>query len=281
MDVRLRSLAANSVGKEIKLPAARFLIGRDEDCHLRPKSDLVSRHHCMVLVEDDGVVVRDLGSRNGTYVNDQRIAGEQLLAPGDRLRVGPLEFEVCIAVMAPAANPVATPTPAAVRGVDKPAAAPAVAAPPPADDLEAFYLQALGELASASTPSSSPSKPAAAPRGPATAPQKVAAQLEPSTALADTSEQVLAEETETITSSASGTQILRPAKGSSKNAPTKSPTASEVGDNDSANDEHADAAGAKVPPPKGIAGKLPFPKTMTKDSRSAAADTLRKFFNRR
>ena len=271
MDVRLRSLAANSAGKEIKLPAARFLIGRDEDCHLRPKSDLVSRHHCMVLVEDDGVVVRDLGSRNGTYVNDQRIVGEQLLAPGDRLRVGPLEFEVRIVATAPAS----------ARAIDLPAAAPAVAAPPPSDDLEAFYLQALGELASATSPTPSPSNSPAAHRGSTPGPQKVAAQSKPATALVDTSEQVIAEETETITSSASGTQILRPTKGSSQQATTDSSTASRVSESGAAHDEQSIADGVKVPPPKGIAGKLPFPRTTTKDSRSAAADTLRKFFNRR
>jgi len=271
MDVRLRSLAANSAGKEIKLSAARFLIGRDEDCHLRPKSDLVSRHHCMVLVEDDGVVVRDLGSRNGTYVNDQRIVGEQMLAHGNRLRVGPLEFEVCIEAT----------TPASAWAVDKPAAAPAVAAPPPADDLEAFYLQALGELASATSPTPSPSKSPAAYRGSTPAPQKVAAQSKPATALVDTSEQVIAEETETIATSASGTQILRPTKGSSQQRATDSATESRGRNDGTTIDEQSGAEGGKVPPPKGIAGKLPFPKTTTKDSRSAAADTLRKFFNRR
>ena len=271
MDVRLRSLAANSAGKEIKLPAARFLIGRDEDCHLRPKSDLVSRHHCMVLVEDDGVVVRDLGSRNGTYVNDQRIVGEQLLAAGDRLRVGLLEFEVRITAT----------TPDAARAVDKAAIAPAIAAKSPADDLEAFYLQALGVFDSDSTSTSSPSKPVVAPRGPATATQKVVAQAQNATAQVSGREQVFAEETETIATSASGTQISRPTKGSSQHSATDSATESRGRDDGTTSDEQSDVEGGKVPPPKGISGKLPFPRTTTKDSRSAAADTLRRFFNRR
>jgi len=60
-----------------------------------------------------------------------------------------------------------------------------------------------------------------------------------------------------------------------------SSTASRGSDDGATNDEQSGAAGAKVPLPKGIAGKPPFPRTTTKDSRSAAADTLRRFFNRR
>lgn len=103
MDVRLKVLAGANSGQEVKLPAPKFFIGRAEDCHLRPKSDLISRHHCVVLVEDALVAVRDLGSRNGTFVNDEQVAGERELHAGDKLRVGPLHFEVVI-VEVPAAK---------------------------------------------------------------------------------------------------------------------------------------------------------------------------------
>jgi len=96
MDVRLKVLAGANSGQEVKLPAPKFFIGRAEDCHLRPKSDLISRHHCVVLVEDALVAVRDLGSRNGTFVNDEPVAGERELRAGDKLRVGPLQFEIVI-----------------------------------------------------------------------------------------------------------------------------------------------------------------------------------------
>lgn len=96
MDVRLKVLAGANTGQEVKLPAPKFFIGRAEDCHLRPKSDLISRHHCVVMVEDSLVVVRDLGSRNGTFVNDEQIVGERELRAGDKLRVGPLQFEVVV-----------------------------------------------------------------------------------------------------------------------------------------------------------------------------------------
>jgi len=96
MEVRLKVLAGSSAGQEVKLPAPKFFIGRAEDCHLRPKSDLISRHHCVVVIEEGFVAVRDLGSRNGTFVNDEQVAGERELHAGDCLRVGPLQFEVAI-----------------------------------------------------------------------------------------------------------------------------------------------------------------------------------------
>ena len=57
-------------GKMIPLATKKFLIGREQDCHLRPNSELMSRHHCVFAVDDFSVRVRDLGSTNGTFVND-------------------------------------------------------------------------------------------------------------------------------------------------------------------------------------------------------------------
>ena len=51
----------------------------------------------MLLVEDGYIGIRDFGSKNGTYVNDERVAGERELKPGDRLTVGPLRFEIHVA----------------------------------------------------------------------------------------------------------------------------------------------------------------------------------------
>ncbi|QDT17387.1 FHA domain-containing protein [Alienimonas californiensis] len=81
-------------GKRIVLERGRFLIGREQDCNLRPSSDLVSRHHCVFQVDDYTVRLRDLGSTNGTLVNGERLSGERTLAAGDRVVVGKLTFEV-------------------------------------------------------------------------------------------------------------------------------------------------------------------------------------------
>jgi pSer/pThr/pTyr-binding forkhead associated (FHA) protein len=102
MDVRLKVLVGKNSGQELTIPGPRFFIGRAEDCQLRPRSDLISRHHCVLLIEDAFVAVRDFGSKNGTIVNGQRIVGERELKSGDHLTVGPLEFEVVVQTPVPA-----------------------------------------------------------------------------------------------------------------------------------------------------------------------------------
>jgi predicted component of type VI protein secretion system len=96
MEVKLRVLEGTNAGQEILLPVKKFFIGRAEECHLRPQSDLISRDHCAIVAEDAQAWVRDFGSKNGTFVNGERVRGEQPLKNGDRLRVGPLEFEVVL-----------------------------------------------------------------------------------------------------------------------------------------------------------------------------------------
>jgi pSer/pThr/pTyr-binding forkhead associated (FHA) protein len=97
MDLKLRVVEGKNAGQEIAVNGKKFLIGRSEDCHLRPGSELISRHHCVILIEEGYVGIRDFGSKNGTYVNDERIAGERELKAGDRLTIGPLRFEVHVA----------------------------------------------------------------------------------------------------------------------------------------------------------------------------------------
>ncbi len=83
-------------GREIRVKGPKYFIGQAEDCHLRPASNLVSRHHCVILLTPDGVSVRDLGSRNGTFVNGRPASPERRLSPGDHLVVGQLDFDVQI-----------------------------------------------------------------------------------------------------------------------------------------------------------------------------------------
>ncbi len=94
MEVKLVVVGGRHAGKEIPVTGPQFLIGRGEKCQLRPQSDMVSREHCAIVIEEGSVSVRDLGSRNGTFVNDQRVQGTRKLHGGDRLKIGPLEFEV-------------------------------------------------------------------------------------------------------------------------------------------------------------------------------------------
>jgi pSer/pThr/pTyr-binding forkhead associated (FHA) protein len=101
MEVRLKVLVGKNAGQELAVPGPKFFIGRAEDCQLRPRSDLISRHHCVLLIEESFVAIRDFGSKNGTLVNNERVSGERELKVGDRLVIGPLEFEVLIHAPAP------------------------------------------------------------------------------------------------------------------------------------------------------------------------------------
>lgn len=98
MDVKLIVIGGNNSGQQVPVTGPKFFVGRAEDCHLRPKSELVSRHHAVILVEEAFVAVRDFGSKNGTFVNDERVKNEQELKNGDHLSFGPLEFEVQLSV---------------------------------------------------------------------------------------------------------------------------------------------------------------------------------------
>lgn len=96
MKVELKVLGGSRSGQVIPITIPQFMIGRAEDCHLKPRSELISRYHCAILTESAYVAVRDLGSKNGVYVNGERIGVEQELKNGDRLAIGPLEFEVVV-----------------------------------------------------------------------------------------------------------------------------------------------------------------------------------------
>jgi predicted component of type VI protein secretion system len=96
LQARLKVVGGRHHGKTIALTTKKFLIGREQDCHLRPNSELVSRHHCVFAIDDFSVRIRDLGSTNGTFLNDHRVRGEEVLKSGDRIRVGKLDFELVI-----------------------------------------------------------------------------------------------------------------------------------------------------------------------------------------
>src|SRR3954462_8362786 len=92
MKLKLIVLAGAKEGLEIPLKKDKFLIGRAKECALRAGSEAISRRHCAIIQRETGWTVRDLGSRNGTLVNDERINKEVPLKEGDMLRVAPLLF---------------------------------------------------------------------------------------------------------------------------------------------------------------------------------------------
>jgi pSer/pThr/pTyr-binding forkhead associated (FHA) protein len=72
------------------------LIGRSTECNLRLASGLVSRRHCKLLISDEQVAVIDLGSSNGTFLNEDKITPkvEVPIPAGSELTIGPARFIV-------------------------------------------------------------------------------------------------------------------------------------------------------------------------------------------
>src|SRR5271166_4006740 len=97
MKVQLIVVRGKPEGKVIPLVGPKFKIGRGETCHLRPNSEQVSREHAEFTIESSAVIVRDLGSRNGTLVNGKALTTEACkLKDRDLVQVGPLTFAVSI-----------------------------------------------------------------------------------------------------------------------------------------------------------------------------------------
>ena len=75
---------------KLKLP---MTIGRSEEATLKVPQSQVSRKHCEIYAEDGMLVVDDLGSSNGTFINGERITEPTFLYPGESLRIGKVTFE--------------------------------------------------------------------------------------------------------------------------------------------------------------------------------------------
>jgi FHA domain-containing protein/uncharacterized protein DUF4388 len=77
-------------------PAARVAIGRGKDCELLLVTDSASRRHAEVYAEGAEFYVRDLGSKNGTFVNGAPVTRPRALRPGDRIGVGTSAITFCL-----------------------------------------------------------------------------------------------------------------------------------------------------------------------------------------
>lgn len=122
MQVKLKVLSGSHKGKEIGVSSEKFLVGRSESCQLRPKSESVSRKHCIIVLKDNRVLIQDLKSRNGTYVNDKRLPIDKakVVKAGDQIRIGKLAFELVVehGLQAPKKPEVADMGDAAARTVE-------------------------------------------------------------------------------------------------------------------------------------------------------------------
>jgi pSer/pThr/pTyr-binding forkhead associated (FHA) protein len=99
-------------GPAHELNVDRTTIGRVEDNLFQIAEPSVSSHHCEVLLRGSDVVIKDLNSTNGTFINGEQIT-ERVLKPGQTLRLGQVELklETEKAASAPASAPATPPAP--------------------------------------------------------------------------------------------------------------------------------------------------------------------------
>jgi diguanylate cyclase (GGDEF)-like protein len=84
----LVTIAGIRVGEMFKLPTGETVLGRSDEADLRLVDEGVSRLHAAVTVEGTHVVLKDLGSVNGTYCNGSRISTPRVLTDGDKISMG-------------------------------------------------------------------------------------------------------------------------------------------------------------------------------------------------
>lgn len=86
----LRGVSGAAFGKTYPVPGA-VVIGRQADCDISVPSEEISRRHAQVKPTADGLMVEDLGSANGTFINGKRVQ-TGLMRPGEELRLDSIRF---------------------------------------------------------------------------------------------------------------------------------------------------------------------------------------------
>lgn len=104
LEAKLVVVGGEAKQTEVRLKVLPTIIGRAREATLTLPHPLVSRKHCEILEENGRLYVKDLDSLNGTYVNNERIDGQQQLAPEQLLTLGNVTFR---AVYEPATSGLA------------------------------------------------------------------------------------------------------------------------------------------------------------------------------
>ena len=99
---RLVILSEAQMGRSFELKDGTTTVGRGEDNAFEIAEPSVSGHHCEIVLDANGVNIRDLNSTNGTFINSQRVVSNAPLRPGQILRLGQVELRLEPGTPAPA-----------------------------------------------------------------------------------------------------------------------------------------------------------------------------------
>ena len=91
---KLVVLSEGLTGKSCELKSEKTTIGRLDDNAFPIAEGSVSSHHCEVLLRGKDVIVKDLGSTNGTFINGERVTTEAVIKSGQILRLGQMELRL-------------------------------------------------------------------------------------------------------------------------------------------------------------------------------------------
>ena len=86
-------IAGKPLGKRFPITPPQIVIGRSSDVEVSIDSPHISRKHAILKVQDGKIIVEDLGSTNGTFVNDAKIGHPVILKEGDHIRCGKTIFK--------------------------------------------------------------------------------------------------------------------------------------------------------------------------------------------
>jgi pSer/pThr/pTyr-binding forkhead associated (FHA) protein len=95
MEVSLVMFKSDGTRRDFPVRGQRMVLGRTNTCDLRIPLPSVSRKHCELLLKDQTLLLRDLGSSNGTFHNGSRVQQARVL-PGDEIGIGPVRLTVVI-----------------------------------------------------------------------------------------------------------------------------------------------------------------------------------------
>jgi hypothetical protein len=111
--VKLQVLSGSLAGQSFELKVDKTTVGRVEDNSFQLAEPSVSSHHCEILLQGSEVVVKDLNSTNGSFIDGNKV-GEAVLKPGQVLRLGQVDLRIDDGSPMPPAPSATGPAPAPV-----------------------------------------------------------------------------------------------------------------------------------------------------------------------